>query len=169
MWNLLKKSGQECARVQDCLEDAAAQRSNAGTIEELIAGLPAAARKHIDGCGVCWKAALDLVATKELFKGVASVTEDARPWFAARVMAAIAAREQELAERVSAWSEFPRFASRLAWVSAVVLLAGTTWFYEKGVRAPSNPPNGTAQESIFEAPPPTNQDDVLISMAGSNP
>jgi dihydrodipicolinate synthase/N-acetylneuraminate lyase len=169
MWDLRKKSGPECGKVQDCLEEAATQRSNAGTVEKLLAGLPAAARKHIDGCGVCRGAALDLVAAKELFKGVASVTEEARPWFAARVMAAIAAREREFAERVSAWSEFPRFASRLALVSAVLLLAGTTWFYEKGVKAPSNPPNGAAQESIFEPAQQTNQDDLLISMAESNP
>jgi hypothetical protein len=169
MWNLLKKSGKECGRIQDSLEEAVAKLSNAVTIEELIEGLPLAARKHIDGCEDCREAAQDLVATKELFKGAANVTEEARPWFAARVMAAIAARERELAERMSAWSEFPRFASRLALISAVLLLAGTTWFYEKGVRAPANPSNGGAQESIFEAPPPANQDDVLISMAGSNP
>lgn len=169
MWNLLKKSDKECRTVQDCLEEAAAQRSNAGTIEELIESLPLPARKHVDGCGVCREAARDLVATKDLFKGVASVSEEARPWFAMRVMAAIAARERELAERVSAWNEFPRFASRLALISAVLLLAGTTWFYEKGVRAPSIPSNGTAQESIFELPQHTNQDDILISMAESNP
>ena len=169
MRNLLKKNGQECRWVQDSLEEAATKNSNAATAEELIAGLPATARKHVDGCTSCREAAMDLVAVKKLFKGVASATEEARPWFAMRVMAAIAAREKELVERVSAWSEFPRFALRLALISAVVLLAGTTWFYEKGVKVPSNLSNGATQESIFEAPPPTNQDDLLISMAESNP
>jgi hypothetical protein len=169
MWNLLKKSGQECRRVQDSLEEAAARNSNAGTADELIVRLPTEARKHVDGCDACRQAALDLVTTREIFEGVANAADEARPWFAARVMAAIVARERELAERVSAWSEFPRFASRLAWISAVLLLAGTTWFYEKGVKAPSNPSNGAAQESIFEPPQQTNQDDLLISMAESNP
>jgi hypothetical protein len=170
MWNLLKKSDQECRRVQDCLEKAAAQRSNAGTIEELIAGLPAATHQHIDRCGACREAALDLTATKEIFGGVASAAEEARPWFATRVMAAIAAREKELANALNPWSEFPRFASRLALVTAFVLIAGTTWYYEKGARVQSYRINGAAtQESIFESPPPTNQDDVLISMAGGNP
>jgi hypothetical protein len=169
MWNLLKKSGQDCRRVQDSLEEAAEKNSNAGTVNELILGLPAEAREHIDGCDACREAALDLVATKKIFEGVANVTEEARPWFASRVMAAIAARERELAERMSAWREFPRFASKLAWISAVLLLAGTTWLYEKGIRVPINPINGAAQESIFEAPQQTNQDDTLISMAESNP
>jgi hypothetical protein len=168
MLNLLKKSSKECGTIQDSLEEAA-KLSNAVTIEELIEGLPLAARKHIDGCDACREAALDLVTTKKLFKDAASVTEEARPWFAARVMAAIAARERELAERMSTWSEFPRFASRMAWVSAVLLLAGTTWFYEKGVKARSNPPNGATQESIFEPSQQTNQDDILISKAESTP
>jgi hypothetical protein len=85
-------------------------------------------------------------------------------------MASIAARQNELATALNPWTEFPRFASRLALVAAVVLVAGTTWYYEKGVRVQSYPINGTAtQESIFESPPPANQDDVLVSMAGSNP
>jgi hypothetical protein len=170
MWNLLKKSGQECRRVQNCLEEASAQRSNGGTVEELIEGLPLAARSHVDGCEACREAALDLAATKELFKGVASSKDEARPWFAARVMAAIAARQNELANALSPWTEFPRFASRLALVAVMVLVAGTTWYYEKGVRVQSYPINGAAmQESIFETPPPANPDDVLISVAGSNP
>jgi hypothetical protein len=169
MWNLLKKSGQECRRVQDSLEEAMEKNSNAGTVKELIAGLPAETRKHVDGCDACREAALDLVATKEIFKGVANAADEARPWFASRVMAAIAARENELVNALSPWTEFPRFASKLAWISAVLLLAGTTWFYERGLRPPSNPANGAAQESIFEPPQQTNQDDMLISMAESNP
>ena len=169
MWNLLKKSGQECRRVQDCLEEAAAQRSNGGTVEELIEGLPLPARKHVDGCEACREAMLDLVGAKELFKGVASFKDEARPWFAARVMAAIASRQNELANALNPWTEFPRFASRLALVAAVVLVAGTTWYYENGVRVPSYQINGEAtQESIFEAPPPSAPDDVLVSMTGDN-
>ena len=170
MWDLLKKTGEECRRIQDCLEAAAGKRSNTVTVEEWIEGLSQAERKHINGCSACREAARDFVAAKDLFRDVACLAAEARPWFAGRVMAAIAARERELANFASPWTEFPRFASRLAWITAVVLLAGTTWFYEKGVRAQTYQLNGAAaQESIFEAPPPANQDDVLISMAGNNP
>lgn len=168
MWSLLKNKN-ECARLRDSLEEAAGRQADAASADGLIEGLPAAERKHIATCSDCRKAAQELAAIKELFRGTARVTEEKRPWFAARVMAAIAARERELAHRVSAWSEFPRFASRFAWVATVVLLAGTTWFYERVVRAPNHPVNGaTRQESIFEAPQPSNQDDVLISMAENN-
>src|SRR5260370_538030 len=107
---------------------------------------------------------------KGLWQGGDRLREDGKAWFAARVMNAIAARERELSLRVSGWTEFPRFASRVAWITAVVLLAGSTWFYEKAMKTPSYPLKGVgAQESIFEAPQQTNQDDVLISMEESNP
>lgn len=170
MWNLLKKNNAECGRLRDSFEEAATKHAGAISVEGLIESLPQAEREHVTSCESCREAAQDLVATKRLFQGAASFAEDARPWFAARVMNAIAAREKELSLRVSAWSEFPRFASRLAWITAVVLLAGSTWFYEKAMKAPSYPLKGAApQESIFEAPQQTNQDDVLISMEESNP
>jgi len=167
MWNLLKRENEECRRFRDVLE-IAADRSDTLSVKNLTEQLSAEERKHVETCADCREAVEELVATKELLHGVSSLTDQERPWFAARVMAAIASRERELAERVSAWTEFPRFASRLALVAAIVLLAGTTWFYESVVRAPGYPSSG-AQESIFEAPQQTTPDDILVSRAGDNP
>jgi len=166
MWNMLKEN-EECKRFRDGLEDASAKLEDAIRVEGLIALLPEEQRAHLAACAGCQEAVNDLVKVKALFYEAASFAGEERPWFAARVMAAIASRERELAERVSAWTEFPRFASRLAWVAAILLLAGTTWFYEAVVRAPSYAPAG--QESIFEAPQQTTPDDVLVSMAGDHP
>ena len=168
MWNLLKSNKEECKRLRDVLEVAAAKHADAVSAETLTGELTAEERKHIEMCSDCREAIRELVTTKELFQGAASFAEEERPWFAARVMAAIASRERKLAERVSTWTEFPRFASRLTWVAAIVLLAGTTWFYESVLRAPTYPLNG-AQESIFEAPQQTPPDDILISRASDNP
>jgi hypothetical protein len=168
MWDLLKRRDEECRRLRDALEQASARRGDRISVKSLTEQLSAEEQKHLSVCAHCREAVQDLVATKQLFRGVASFAKDERPWFAARVMAAIAWRERELAQRVSAWTEFPRFASRLTWVAAIVLLAGTTWFYESVVRTPNSPSNGS-QESIFEAPQQTSPDDILISMAGDNP
>jgi hypothetical protein len=169
MWDLLKQNEEDCRKLRDSLEEVAARHGDAVGVEEGMESLPEAERKHMLACEDCRQAAQDLVATRKLFEGAARFAETDRPWFAAQVMAAIAARERELVKRLSAWSEFPRFASRLAWISAVLLLAGTTWIYERGMRALGNSSNGGAQESIFEAPQPSNQDEALISMAESNP
>ena len=170
MWKLLKKNEEGCRKLQDFLEEPAATRPEVSSLDELMAQLPAEESTHMADCLKCREMAEDFLATRKIFKGAASRAEDGGPWFAARVMRAIAAREGELAIAANAWREIPRFASRLAWITAVVLLAGSTWFYEKAMKTPSYPLRGaTAQESIFETTPETNQDDILISMAESNP
>lgn len=168
MWNLLKRSKEECRRLRDKVEETAAKQADAVSVKNLREELTAEERKHLESCQDCQEAVQELFAAKELFRPVPSFRQEERPWFAARVMAAIAARERELAERVTAWTEFPRFASRLTWVAVIVLLASTTWFYESVVRTPTHPVNGS-QESIFEAPQQTTPDDILISQAGDNP
>ncbi len=168
MWNMLKGDDEDCRKFRDALEEAAVQRAVALSVQTLMEALAANERKHMETCRDCREAVRELAATKKLFQGAASFAEEERPWFAARVITAIASRERELAERVSAWTEFPRFASRLAWVAAVVLLASTTWFYESVVRAPTYPSSGS-QESIFEAPQQPTPDDILVSRAGDTP
>ena len=169
MRNLLKND-EECRKLRDLLEDSAAARPDAGSIRELSEAMSAATQTHIAACVSCQEAAQDLLATREIFKGVASFAAKERPWFATRVMAAIAARERELALAASLWSAVPRYASRLAWISAVVLLAASTWLYERPfVAADKQPAAAAFQEYLFEAPAqPMNQDDVLISMAEKN-
>jgi predicted anti-sigma-YlaC factor YlaD len=166
MWNLLKRTGSQCSTTQDGLERAALRNPNARTAQELVEELSSAEREHLDACSQCREAAENLASARRIFYGMASAAESERPFFASRVMAAIAAKERELAELVSPWSEVPRFATKLAWISAVLLLAGTTWFYEKHATEPPRLNNGDAsQESIFEPSAPAAQDDVLISMA----
>ena len=161
------KGNENCRKFRDALEEAAERLEGAIRVESLIALLPEEHCGHVAACADCREAANDLVKVKALLNGVTSFAGDERPWFAGRVMAVIASRERELVERVTAWTEFPRFASRLTWVAAILLLAGTTWFYEAVVRAPNYSPAG--QESIFEVPQQTAPDDVLVSMAGDHP
>ena len=167
MWNLPMRRKQECTRLGDKVEEAAAKHADPLGVD-VREVLTAEERKHLETCQDCQEAIQEPFAAKELFQGFPSFGHEARPWFAVRVMAAIAARERALAERVTAWTEFPRFASRLAWVAAIVLLASTTWFYESVVQTPSHPVNGS-QESIFDAPQQSTPDDILISQAGDNP
>ena len=169
MWNLLKRNDEECGKLRDLLEDSAAARPEAGRIEELSAGWSPAQRGHIAACERCRTAAQDILTTREILKGVSSSAGPSRPWFSTRVMAAIAARERELAERASTWLAVPKFASRLALASAALLLLTSTWLYERPLRAPNQQAASlAAQESIFETPSPGNQDDVLVPAQENN-
>lgn len=169
MWDLLSKRAEECGKLRDLLEESAAARPVAVTVEQLIQGLPAAERAHIAACENCLEAAEDILATRKIFKDVTSDAGTERPWFATRVMAAIAARERELTEAASTWLAVPKFASRLAMASGALLLVATTWLYERPLSTPNQQAvTLAAQESLFEAPPPLNQDDVLVPAQENN-
>jgi hypothetical protein len=170
MWSLLKKTDEECGKLRDVLEDSAAIGPEAAGVEALSEGLSPEERAHLEACEKCREAARDLLATREIFKGVGSVTETPGPWFATRVMAVIAARERELAESASTWMAVPKFASRLAMASGALLLLSSTWLYERSSQSPVKQPAAVgSQEYLFEVPQPMNQDDVLISLAEQNP
>src|SRR5438045_8711116 len=96
MWNLLKKSDEECRKLQDLLEGSAAARPEAVPVEELSQAWPAAQRAHVAACRSCREAAQDVFATREIFKGAASSTQVAWPCMATPVMAALAPSEREL-------------------------------------------------------------------------
>jgi hypothetical protein len=169
MWNLVKKHDEDCTKLRNLLEESAAARPEAVNVKELCEVLPAAQRNHIDACGSCQEATRDLLATREIFKGVGSTREMARPWFANRVMAAIAARERELSKVASMWLAVPKLASRLAVASGALLLVASTWLYERPLAAPNQQASTlAAQESLFESPPPANQDDLLVPVQENN-
>jgi hypothetical protein len=162
MRNLLKND-KECGKLRDLLEESATARPDAISVEQLSQDWSAAEHAHIAACENCLEAAKDLLATREIFKGVTSDAVTERPWFAARVMAAIAARERELTEAASTWLAVPKFASRLALASCALLLVASTWLYERPQPAANQQAaNLAAQESLFETSPPMNQDDVFV-------
>jgi hypothetical protein len=170
MRNLLKKNSEECRKLQDLLEESAAALPEATSAEELSAAWPAAQRKHMAACESCRETAQDLLDTRELFKGVGSSTEMAKPWFTTQVMAAIVVRERELAEAAGTWLAVPKFASRLALVSGALLLVASTWLYERPLPAANQQASTlAAQESLFEAAPLMSQDDVLFNMQENKP
>jgi hypothetical protein len=162
MRNLLKND-KECGKLRDLLEESATARPDAISVEQLSQDWSAAERAHIAACENCLEAAKDLLSTREIFKGVTSDAVTERPWFAARVMADIAARERELTEAASTWLAVPKFASRLALASCALLLVASTWLYERPQPAANQQAaNLAAQESLFETSPPMNQDDVFV-------
>ena len=120
MWALFKRSSQDCRRFRDALE------KNAD-----MAALSPALQRHLSACPECQAALDDLNACRALLQGRPSQTQTPRPWFASRVMAAIAAREAELRRPIDAWTVVPRLAAKLSWASALALLLASTWLYER--------------------------------------
>jgi len=154
MWSLLKKSGSECDRFREELEDAGSWEA-----------LPIAQREHVDACPDCEAAADELATSREMLsalprQGVAG------PWFAPRVMAAIAARESELRRSIDAWTIVPKLALRLTWVSTLALVLASTWLFGRPASIPLKPiATDITGEPVLETAPPVNNDELLLSLA----
>jgi hypothetical protein len=118
----------------------------------------------VQACSDCRDAASDLVDLRNLLRDLESAPV-AGPWFAPRVMANIAALQEEQVSRVSAiWLAVPRFAKRLSWVAAAALVFSCAWLYERPA-APPQTASAFASEHLFDPPAlPVHSDDVLVSM-----
>ena len=155
MWNLLgmRKNQGECSRLRDALESG----------RDLTA-LSSAQQEHLAACHQCQSASADIATTRALLRDVPAHAASPGPWFAPRVMAAIAARESELRESLETWAAVPRFAARLTWISGLALLLASTWLYESP-RFTQNAGSQATAESLFDSSqssPP--QDDVVLPL-----
>jgi hypothetical protein len=149
MWDFVKKED-DCSRFRDSLEEVA----SGGASREML--------DHSATCEDCAAAAEELLESRELLRALPRQASSSIPWFAPRVMAAIAAREAELRQSFDAWSVIPKFALQLTWISALALMLAGTWFLQR----PSLPSRATdiTGEPVQNAAPVTN-DDVLGSLA----
>lgn len=155
MWNLLgmRKNHGECSRLRDALEN----RRDATSLSSAHQG-------HLAVCQRCQSASADISTTRALLRDVPARAVSPGPWFAPRVMAAIAARESELRASLETWAAVPRFAARLTWISGLALLLASTWLYESPKFTP-NAGNQAAAESLFDSPQSSQpQDDVVLPL-----
>lgn len=155
MWILrnMRKSKRECSRLRDALEDVAD-----------VAALPSARQEHLAACPACQQAFSDLSTSRIVLRDVPARAAGPGPWFAPRVMAAIAARESELRQSLDAWAAVPRLAARLTWISALALLLASTWLYQLP-KSTSISGNEGAVESLFDSPQSSApQEDVVLPL-----
>lgn len=105
----------------------------------------------------------ELFASRALLREMPAQAAAPGPWFAARVMAAIAARESSVQRTLEACTVVPKFAARLTWISALALLLAGTWLYQSP-KAVSKPSNDSTIESLFDMTPnAASQDDAVIN------
>jgi hypothetical protein len=137
MWDKFRKENRLCEQYREALEDLPPDVDRSLASASLSDNLPAEVLEHARECDACEEAAGTFWASRDLLAGRLelarewnSAASDAKPWFAARVMAKIGERETEGRRALAEWSgAVAKLASRLAWVSALLLLVGTTWFY----------------------------------------
>ena len=167
MWDLLKRGKMACEAFEDELERVGGELPSDVDGKRLLAEVSAEGRSHYAGCTKCRAAAEYFAESRRIFAGIEQSTPVAGPWFATRVRAAIEAEEKVLALREGLWIAIPKYATRLALVTAIVLLAGTTWLFERQIARQAS--GSTNEEFLFGSPTQQpSQDDVLVSMAERN-
>ena len=148
MWNLLRKKTIECVHLRNALEQTANRADLAPDLQD-----------HLTVCGDCQTAADEFYVGRALLQTLPAQS----PWFAARVMSAIAAREGEIKRSLEAWAILPKLAARLTWVSALALLLAGTWLYERPKSTTRQ--MDTAGESLFEGSTASSSPDDLLASA----
>jgi hypothetical protein len=172
------KDNRLCQQYREALEDLGPDADQATAFAELSHGLPAQVMEHTRGCDTCERAAETFWASRGLLAGSLELAREERnaamneikPWFAARVMANIAEREMEGRRALTEWTgAVAKLASRLAWVSGLVLLVGTTWFYGPNggrvdTQSVQSKAEGTTPQYLFDsAAGQATVDDALAS------
>ena len=128
MGNLLNRDEEICRRFLDALEELPPSGNTRKSAEEWRAELPEAEEEHAGRCEACRMALEDFAETRNALAGV--TVQGAGPWFTARVMAAINAREKEEEARDGVWISVRRLAPRLVALSALLLVLGGSWALE---------------------------------------
>jgi hypothetical protein len=128
MDKLVNREDEKCLRFRDALEELPMNGEARLSLEEWRAELPEADNEHAGKCAGCLTALEEFVETRNAMSGM-SVPQPG-PWFTARVMAAIAAKEQDEEEQDGVWISVRKLAPRLVAVSALLLVVGGTWALE---------------------------------------
>ncbi len=157
-----------CPEFRMRIEDAATAAPAAKELPELLAALPAGLKDHAAACLDCRAAAENILAARALLSEIPSHAEMGGPWFAPRVMAAIAARSAELYRAPDTWTFLPRLAARLTWASAIALLLASGWLYQKpvtDVATTKSVATDITGEPVVPNTTPADNDEVLVSLA----
>jgi len=153
-----------CERFLNELEELEVEGAGAASANELLTSLSGEAREHAARCTSCEEALQDFAETRRELAGMREGLPEAGPWFAARVMAAIRAKEEEIEEKSEGvWASVRRLAPRLVAFAAVLLVLGGTWAIEvqrtERMRGPETRPG----ESLFEGAPTTALNDDIVA------
>jgi hypothetical protein len=176
MWNKMKKESSLCEQYGAELENLPLNIEGPQVTAELRTYMAVELAEHVASCARCEETREVFWMSRQLLRPAIQETrqelrgDGTMTWFATRVMANIAEREEQMWKAKSEWSgAVARLASRLALVSAALLLFASTWLYEPQDSVQKNgaqqQANGTeAPQYLFDnTTPSSNVYDALAS------
>ena len=164
MFKIRKTRNEDCEQFLEALEELPAEKN---TAHEMLQRMSQESREHAQLCTGCEEAVGEVAEARVALQPLLADKAEAGPWFAARVMASIAAKERELEESNSVWMNVRRLAPRLVAVSALLLMLGGTWALQfKNVEQSSGM---RPAEGLFEGSPSVAYNDDLMANASEVP
>jgi hypothetical protein len=169
MW--WQKRLSSCRRHEKDLRMLSDEAPEGFALEALIERAGSRLRDHLLGCEPCRMLLRDSLEGRRLIREAYSPVGDPGITFTRRVMAEIRSLEAQGSRAANLWAAVQTLASRVAWVAALVLLVVSGWLYENRATQPVPvATQETAADRFLEPmPQPANPDEVLVSLAESNP
>jgi hypothetical protein len=152
-----------CQEFREELDALPLKENEGSELQVFLGELSPASREHTALCAECREAAEDVALTRSVLRPLGEVSLEPGPWFATRVMAAIAGRESELDLRDAVWVSIRRLAPRLVAVCALLLVLASTWTYQLRRMELATPPQGSSETVLEPGQAPPLNDDVLIN------
>ena len=153
-----------CQEFREELEVLPLKVNMGSELRMLLEEMSPGSRKHASKCADCREAADDVALTRSALRPLGEVSAEPGPWFATRVMTAIAGRESEMDLRDAVWVSIRRLAPRLVAVCALLLLLASTWTYRlRQMEIVGRTQTGSADTVLEPGQPAPLNDDVLLS------
>ena len=162
----------ECEGFLEALETTRPEKGVEATPDVLLGLMNEATRCHAAACADCNAAVEEMSVTRRELARLSEGPREPGPWFTARVMGAIRAKENEIEEKKNGvWISVRRLAPRLVAFCTLLLVLGGTWALEVRKAEEARQAEMRPVESVFETGPsaPPNDDVLAISHQEPHP
>lgn len=166
MGNLFQRESKDCRSFRGALEELPVKGDTRISAEEWRSELTAEDAAHAGSCEACRQALEEFAETRNALAGMKA--PEAGPWFTARVMAAIAAREKE-EEADGVWISVRRLAPRLVVVSALLLVVGGSWAVQQTRRDVATAEGRNGDIVVDSSATPASYDDGMGTLSEVRP
>src|SRR6516162_2251513 len=160
----------ECEAFLEALEATSPDRGVEATPGVLLGPMNEATRGHAEVCADCKAAVDEMSVTRRELARLSEAGLEPGPWFPARVMGAIRAKEREIEEKKNGvWISVRRLAPRLVAFCTVLLVLGGTWALEVRRAEEARQAEMRPVEGLFETTASTPLNDDILAVSHQEP
>ena len=160
----------ECEAFLEALEATSPEKGTEALPGVLLGLMNEPKRGHAEVCADCRAAVEAMSVTRRELARLSEAGLEPGPWFTARVMGAIRAKESEIEEKKNGvWVSVRRLAPRLVALCTLLLVLGGTWALEVRKAEEARQAEMRPVESLFESTATTPLNDDVLAVSHQEP